>query len=175
MRDVVSLDHLDSGDSCTPVGELAARTFREFYMSESVLERSDFVPGSRRGVRKSHRRILRRTFGHSPRSPGPTRTPDSGLSRPVEVVTVTLLYDETLPEYLIRILYRTRKYVVGCSRRESDQKYSTSSYNRDGDFSATGAAHAVMSCCDGEHEAAPSGTDTPLAAIDGTAATPVAG
>ena len=37
---------------------------------------------------------------------------------PVEVVTVTLLYDETLPEYLIRILYRTRKYVVGCSRRE---------------------------------------------------------
>ena len=32
-----------------------------------------------------------------------------------------------------------------------------------------------MGCCDGEHEAAPSGTDTPRAAIDGTAAIPVAG
>ena len=37
--------------------ELAAGTFREFYMTESVLAFSDFVPGSRRGVRKSHRRI----------------------------------------------------------------------------------------------------------------------
>ena len=37
--------------------ELAAGTFREFYMTESVLALSDFVPGSRRGVRKSHRRI----------------------------------------------------------------------------------------------------------------------
>ena len=62
------------------VGELAARTFREFYMSESVLARRVFVPGSRIGVRKSHRRILRRTFGHSAPSPGPTRTPDSGFS-----------------------------------------------------------------------------------------------
>ena len=52
----------------------AARTRRE------EGERSDFVPGSRRGVRKSHRRILSHTFGHSPRSPGPTRTPDLGLS-----------------------------------------------------------------------------------------------
>ena len=49
-------------------------------MSESVLARCVFVPGSRRGVRKSHRRILRRTFGHSAPSPGPTRTPDSGFS-----------------------------------------------------------------------------------------------
>ena len=63
-----------------PVGELAARTFREFCMSESVLARRVFVPGSRRGVRKSHRRILRRTFGHSAPSSGPTRTPDSGFS-----------------------------------------------------------------------------------------------
>ena len=49
-------------------------------MSESVLARRVFVPGSRIGVRKSHRRILRRTFGHSAPSPGPTRTPDSGFS-----------------------------------------------------------------------------------------------
>ena len=59
--------------------ELAAGTFREFYMTESVLAFSDFVPGSRRGVRKSHRRIF--DFkSHVWPSPGPTRTPDLGLS-----------------------------------------------------------------------------------------------
>eukprot|EP00964_Phaeocystis_antarctica_P100154 scaffold65837_cov62-Phaeocystis_antarctica.AAC.1 len=52
-------------------------------MTESVLAFSDFVPASQRGVRKSHRRILSHTFGHSPRSPGPTRTPDLGLSPPL--------------------------------------------------------------------------------------------
>eukprot|EP00964_Phaeocystis_antarctica_P011531 scaffold6383_cov41-Phaeocystis_antarctica.AAC.1 len=52
-------------------------------MTESVLAFSDFVPGSRRGVRKSHRRIF--DFkSHVWPSPGPTRTPDLGLSHTFE-------------------------------------------------------------------------------------------
>ena len=62
-------------------------------------------------------------------------------------------------------------------RRRRDQKYSTSSYKRDGDLSATGggAAEAATGCCAGELDAAPSVTGALLAAIDGAAATPVAG
>ena len=60
-------------------------------------------------------------------------------------------------------------------RRRRDQKYSTSSYKRDGDLSATGGAEAATGCCAGELEAAPSVTGTLLAAIDETAVTPVAG
>ena len=61
-------------------------------------------------------------------------------------------------------------------RRRRDQKYSTSSYKRDGDLSATGAAEAATGCCAGELDAAPSVTGALLAAIDGAAAaTPAAG
>ena len=59
----------------------------------------------------------------------------------------------------------------------SHQKYSTSSYSRDGDLSAPGAAEgeAVTGCRAGEREAAPSVTGALLAAMAGAAAAPVAG
>ena len=102
-------------------------------------------------------------------APGPRRR-RTGVESDPPKVWILCVYT-TRVKYVGPYLYHVRAN-CGCAR---DQKYSTSSYNRDGDFSATGAAHAVMGCCDGEHRVAPSGTDTPLAAMDGTAASPVAG